>query len=104
MLPTVQAHLADVLWFHGLELESDGNKTEPKKQYTALIQLLLKKKLMGEELLLSRLENDVLQDVGLVDDAKEAGYYAGWMLAAPQLARVRLWGDHSCRANNTVPG
>jgi hypothetical protein len=44
------------------------------------------------------------QDVGLVDDAKEAGYYAGWMLAAPQLARVRLWGDHSCRANNTVPG
>ena len=44
------------------------------------------------------------QDVGLVNDAKEAGYYAGWMLAAPQLARVRLWGDHSCPANNMVPG
>ena len=41
------------------------------RRYTALIQLLLKKKLMGDELLLSRLENDVLQDVGLVRDAAD---------------------------------
>lgn len=71
LLPIVQTHLADVLWFLGLDLEAEGNKAEPRKRYTALIQLLLKKKLMGEELLLSRLENDVLADVGLVKDAVE---------------------------------
>ena len=63
IIPLVQTHLADVLWFIGLELEADGNKPEQRKLYTSFIQQLMKKKLMGEELLLSRLENDVLQDV-----------------------------------------
>ena len=71
LLPIVSSHIADVLWFVGLELEADGNKVEAKKQYTALLQLLLKKKLVGEELLLARLENDVLQDVGLLKDAAD---------------------------------
>ena len=63
IIPLVQTHLADVLWFIGLELEADGNKPEQRKLYTSFIQQLMKIKLMGEELLLSRLENDVLQDV-----------------------------------------
>ena len=63
IIPLVQTHPADVLWFIGLELEADGNKPEQRKLYTSFIQQLMKKKLMGEELLLSRLENDVLQDV-----------------------------------------
>ena len=71
LLPAVQTHLADVLWFVGLELEADGSKVEPKKAYTALIQLLVQKKLMSDELLLSRLENDVLQDSGLIRDASD---------------------------------
>lgn len=45
MFPVVQAHIADVLWFVGLELEADGGKTEPRKAYAAFIQLLLKLKL-----------------------------------------------------------
>ena len=44
-LPIIATHLSDVLWFVGLELEADGNKVDPRKAYTALIQLLLKKKL-----------------------------------------------------------
>ena len=54
-----------------LELEADGNLVDQRNAYTSLIQLLLKRRLVGEELLLARLENDVLQDVGLVRDAAD---------------------------------
>ena len=80
-LPALQSNLADVLWFMGLELETasaatdggdaDGAAADARKQYVGLIGALVSRKLLGAELLLSRLENDVLQEVGLIKDASE---------------------------------
>lgn len=55
----------------GLELEADGAKPESKKLYIALISELLKRKVVGEALLLSRLEADILQDVGVIGNASD---------------------------------
>ena len=73
-LQIIQSNLADVLWFMGMELDADNggdSKPDARKQYIALVTALVKKKLLGEELLISRLENDVLQEVGLIKDAAE---------------------------------
>jgi THO complex subunit 2 len=69
-LSIVQSNLADVLWFMGMEIDAE-EQPEVKKQYIALVTTLVKKRLLGEELLISRLENDVLQEVGLIKDAGE---------------------------------
>ena len=71
VLPIVQSNLADVLWFLGMEVEADGSKPEARKQYIGLITTLVQRKLLGDALLMSRLENDVLQEVGLIKDATE---------------------------------
>ena len=58
-----------MLWYVGLEVEAD--EPDAKKRYTALVQALHKKGVLGELLLLSRLETDVLQESGMIKDAPE---------------------------------
>ena len=97
IIPLVQTHLADVLWFIGLELEADGNKPEQRKLYTSFIQQLMKKKLMGEELLLSRLENDVLQDV--VRTTRSPPRPLSPLNTTLTHARVYFFSSYCCRAS-----
>ena len=69
--PVVQSTLADVFWFLGVEMEAGVGKEDAKAQLVGLIKELLREKVVDDKLLLTRLDGPMLQDAGLVDDAKE---------------------------------
>ena len=69
--PVVQSTLADVFWFLGVEMEAGAGKEDAKAQLVGLIKELLREKVVDDKLLLTRLDGPMLQDAGLVDDAKE---------------------------------
>ena len=66
--PLLQSNLADVFWFVGLELEVDGGKLQAKEgqNVVALIKALINKEVLDGEGLLTRLEPNVLHEVGLI--------------------------------------